>query len=465
MTTTPPDTSREGAGKPPVVDLPTWQAARDQLLVREKAHTREGDAIAAARRRLPMVEIDGSAEVVGAEGPVPFVDLFRGRDELVVYHSMWYDGAPSQGQCEGCTFNVWHLKDTTVYLDARGVSSAVLTSGAWNEVAPYVEFMGYRVPWFSVRGVEARLLTEEGHFICYLRDGDRVYMTYSTTGRGNEPADGVPRAARHDALRPPGRVGRKPRGLARGLRGRWGRRARRAHLLVLAHRRRWRRRLGADEPTDAAVDPPRRDPGGHLGTAGRSGDDVTARYTFDIFSTLDSYGSFGADGDWGGYWGKQGPELIERRSSLFDDELRMVFGANTFRQVEEMLGSSADTSGIDAWNLRMRDMPATVISSTLQGARDWPNATIVRGDAVDAVARLKQESDVPLRSIGSLSLNWALMAAGLVDLVHVTIFPVISGATGTEPIFEGAADFDLELVESQTLDGRTQELIYRPTLH
>ncbi len=192
---------------------------------------------------------------------------------------------------------------------------------------------------------------------------------------------------------------------------------------------------------------------------------MTARYTFDIFSTLDSYGSFGADGDWGGYWGKQGPELIERRSSLFDDELRMVFGANTFRQVEEMLGSSADTSGVDAWNLRMRDMPATVISSTLQGARDWPNATIVRGDAVDAVARLKQESDVPLRSIGSLSLNWALMAAGLVDLVHVTIFPVISGATGTEPIFEGAADFDLELVESQTLDGRTQELIYRPTLH
>ena len=112
---------------------------------------------------------------------------------------------------------------------------------------------------------------------------------------------------------------------------------------------------------------------------------MTARYTFDIFSTLDSYGSFGADGDWGGYWGKQGPELIERRSSLFDDELRMVFGANTFRQVEEMLGSSADTSGVDAWNLRMRDMPATVISSTLQGAGDWPNATIVRGDAVDAL--------------------------------------------------------------------------------
>src|SRR3954463_2053423 len=152
MTTTPDDPTTSLPGRPPVVDLATWQAARSELLVREKAHTREGDALAAARRRLPMVELDGTVEVVGADGPVPFLDLFEGRDELVVYHSMWYDGAPSQGQCEGCTFNVWHLKDAVVYLDARGVSAAVLTSGDWNEVAPYVEFMGYTVPWFSVRG-------------------------------------------------------------------------------------------------------------------------------------------------------------------------------------------------------------------------------------------------------------------------------------------------------------------------
>ena len=72
---------------------------------------------------------------------------------------------------------------------------------------------------------------------------------------------------------------------------------------------------------------------------------------------------------------------------------------------------------------------------------------------------------MPLRSHGSLSLNWALMVAGLVDLVRVTVFPVISGKTGIRPIFEGAADFDLEMVESRTLDGHTQELIYRPTLH
>ncbi len=110
-------------------------------------------------------------------------------------------------------------------------------------------------------------------------------------------------------------------------------------------------------------------------------------------------------------------------------------------------------------------MPATVVSTTLVEPIDWPNATVVRGDAVDVIARLKEESEVPLRSHGSLSLNWALMAAGLVDRVQVTLFPVITGQTGLGPIFRGAADFDLELVESRTLDGHIQELSYRPTRH
>jgi predicted dithiol-disulfide oxidoreductase (DUF899 family) len=117
-------TTNELSGRPPIVDLDTWQAARDELLIREKAHTREGDAIAAARRRLPMVEIDGGVEVVGPDGPVPFRDLFQGRDELLVYQHMWHDGAPHQGQCEGCTVSAWHLRDAT-YLNARGVSFAV----------------------------------------------------------------------------------------------------------------------------------------------------------------------------------------------------------------------------------------------------------------------------------------------------------------------------------------------------
>jgi dihydrofolate reductase len=113
----------------------------------------------------------------------------------------------------------------------------------------------------------------------------------------------------------------------------------------------------------------------------------------------------------------------------------------------------------------MMNLPATMVSSTLEGPLDWPDATIASGDGAEIVARLKQESDVPLRSHGSLSLNRALMAAGLVDRVQITIFPVIAGQTGVEPVFQNAADFDLELLETHTFDGRTQELIYHPTLH
>ncbi|MCV7419867.1 DUF899 family protein [Mycobacterium yunnanensis] len=172
-------------GRPPIVDAATWQAARDELLIREKAHTREGDAIAAARRRLPMVEFDGTVPVVGPRGPVPFVELFDGRDELVVYKHMWHDGAPHQGQCGGCTTTAWHLDDAA-YLDVRGVSYAVLTEGAWDEVAPYVDFMGYREPWYSCRGLDGPAGGPMGHLTAYLRFGNRTFLTYSTTARGNE---------------------------------------------------------------------------------------------------------------------------------------------------------------------------------------------------------------------------------------------------------------------------------------
>jgi dihydrofolate reductase len=193
---------------------------------------------------------------------------------------------------------------------------------------------------------------------------------------------------------------------------------------------------------------------------------MTATYTFDVFTTLDGFGSYDEHGDWGGYWGKDGPELTDRRLSLYDAPLRMVFGATTYREFVEMLASTGERFGVDdSWVTRMRSMPTTVVSSTLEGPLDWPDALVASGDAVDVVARLKEESDVPLRSHGSLSLNRALMAAGLVDRVQVTLFPVISGQTGTAPIFQGAADFDLELLESRTLDGNIQELTYRPTLH
>jgi dihydrofolate reductase len=192
---------------------------------------------------------------------------------------------------------------------------------------------------------------------------------------------------------------------------------------------------------------------------------MTATYTFDVFASLDGYGSYNERGDWGGYWGKQGPEFLDRRLAAYDVEQRMVLGANTFRQFLQLLGSSTQVSELDPINARMRNMPTTVVSSTLEGPVDWPNATLVSGDAVDVVARLKEESKVPLRSHGSLSMNRALMAAGLVDRVQLTLFPVITGQTGQDPIFQGAADFDLELIDSRTLDGNIQELIYRPTLH
>ena len=191
---------------------------------------------------------------------------------------------------------------------------------------------------------------------------------------------------------------------------------------------------------------------------------MTATYTFDVFSSLDGFGAAG--GDWSGYWGKQGPELLDHRLGLYGSAQRMVFGANTFRAFVEMLATSTEDSDVrDPWVTRMVNTPATVVSSTLHGPLDWPDATVVNGDAVDVVARLKEESDVPLRSHGSLAMNMALLAAGLVDRVQVTIFPVITGEHGLDPVFGGAPDVDLELLETSTLDGRTQELIYRPTLH
>ncbi|GLZ78292.1 deaminase reductase [Actinorhabdospora filicis] len=191
---------------------------------------------------------------------------------------------------------------------------------------------------------------------------------------------------------------------------------------------------------------------------------MTATYTFDVFTSLDGFGSH--RGDWGGYWGKQGPELLEYRAGLLAPEQRMVYGATTFRENVELF-AEIDAAGIevDPWVARMRGLPATVVSSTLQGPLGWAGATVVGGDGVDVIARLKEESDVPLRSQASLSLNRALAAAGLVDRVEVTVFPVITGQTGLRPVFEGWADFDLELLESRTFDGRTQVLVYRPTRH
>ena len=187
---------------------------------------------------------------------------------------------------------------------------------------------------------------------------------------------------------------------------------------------------------------------------------MTATYTFDVFSTLDGFGAH--RGDWSGYWGKQGPELLD----LYSEPQRMVFGANTYRTHVQMLAAGIEKSEpSDHGSLALRSLPATIVSNTLHEPPDWPDATVLSGDPVTVVARLKEESELPLRSHGSLTLNRALLAAGLVDRVQVTLFPVICGRTGTDPIFHGAADVDLELISSRTFDGHTNELIYRPPLH
>ena len=191
---------------------------------------------------------------------------------------------------------------------------------------------------------------------------------------------------------------------------------------------------------------------------------MSAIYTFDVFSSLDGYGA--ASGDWSGYWGKQGPELLGHRHDLFASEQRMVLGANTYRLFAEMLANSSEDDDVrDPWVTQMVSLPTTVVSTTLTEPLDWPNGTVASGDAVDVVARLKEESDLPLCSHGSLSMNRALMAAGLVDRVQVTLFPVITGQNGLDPVFRDASDFDLELIESRTLDDHILELVYRATLH
>ena len=190
---------------------------------------------------------------------------------------------------------------------------------------------------------------------------------------------------------------------------------------------------------------------------------MTATYTFDVFSTLDGFGSYNSDGDWGGYWSKEGPEFVDHRLTLYSEEQRLILGANTFREFLQLLArSAAESDPTGPPDEDHADHGGVVDAGR---TRRLAGRDLVSGDAVDVIAQLKKESDVPLRSHGSLSLNRALMAAGLVDRVQVSLFPVVSGQTGSDPIFRGAADFDLELIESRTFDGRIQELIYRPTLH
>jgi predicted dithiol-disulfide oxidoreductase (DUF899 family) len=173
---------------PRIVDRETWQGELDRLRVREKAHTREGDAIAAARRRLPMVEVDATTTVTGPEGPVTLLEVFEGRRQLFVYFHMWHEGKPAADQCEGCTFFNGQVRELS-YLHSRDVTYATFCEGPYEESVRYRDFMGWDVPWYSAAGSADTLLGPErgfGTLLCYLRDGDRVFETYWTTGRAAE---------------------------------------------------------------------------------------------------------------------------------------------------------------------------------------------------------------------------------------------------------------------------------------
>lgn len=180
----------DGSAAPAVVDRASYQAELDELRQREKAHTRAGDALAAARRRLPMVEVDADIALIGEQGPVTLLDTFEGRRQLIAYYHMWHAGRPASGQCEGCTFFNGQVRELS-YLHARGVTYATFCQGPYEQSVRYRDFMGWDVPWYSAQDTAELLLEGRrvgmAHLVCYLRQGDRVFETYWTSGRGFEP--------------------------------------------------------------------------------------------------------------------------------------------------------------------------------------------------------------------------------------------------------------------------------------
>lgn len=172
---------------PQIVSREEWARARAELLVREKAHTHEGDALAAARRRLPMTRME-PVTVDGPGGAVPLRDVFEGRRMLLVYHFMWHRGAPHPKQCEGCTHSQVAMNTAVLaYLAARDVQYAVFSSGPWNEITAYRDFMGWTAPWYSTANSAEVLATRDGGDLRgYLRVGEDVFETYETKWRGVE---------------------------------------------------------------------------------------------------------------------------------------------------------------------------------------------------------------------------------------------------------------------------------------
>src|SRR5450755_4554978 len=172
---------------PAVVDRDAFQAQVDALRVREKAHTREGDAIAAARRRLPMVEVDARIPLIGPNGSLTLLDAFEGRRQLIAYYFMWHAGHPAAEQCEGCTWVTSQVAELS-YLHSRDITYAVFCQGPYDESVHYHDFMDWEMPWYSAQDSLDALLVGRRvgrmHIVCYLRQGSNVFETYWTTIRG-----------------------------------------------------------------------------------------------------------------------------------------------------------------------------------------------------------------------------------------------------------------------------------------
>jgi predicted dithiol-disulfide oxidoreductase (DUF899 family) len=177
---------------PTAVERAAFQAELDRLRIREKAHTREGDAIAAARRRLPMVEVGANLALIGPQGPLTLLDAFEGRRQLIAYYFMWHTGHPAAEQCEGCTWCATQVAELS-YLHSRDITYAVFCQGPYDESIRYRDFMDWDMPWYSAHASLDALLVGRHigmmHLVCYVRDGDRVFETYWTTLRGVEAMD------------------------------------------------------------------------------------------------------------------------------------------------------------------------------------------------------------------------------------------------------------------------------------
>ena len=175
----------------------------------------------------------------------------------------------------------------------------------------------------------------------------------------------------------------------------------------------------------------------------------------DFITSLDGYGA--AEG-WPGWWGLEGPEDLGWLGESPEAGYTVLMGANTYRL---MSGFAADAEpGTDP----LAAISKVVFSSSLREPLAWENTRLVSGDAVEAVRAMKQDGSANLRTMGSLALCRSLLDAGLVDRYRVVVFPVITGATGQERIYDGYPDVDLDLVSSRTFDGRLQLLDYVPTV-